>query len=272
MGAALQTVTASKAAITGGSFESLSAAGGDSLTVFAFDSPASAWLLSAWGISSDAKYEFDIRSPRLHDNVRGIRLAGSPLFPGAVTANGCSILLPRYAKQPLYSADPLIAEVNGTAADDAVLSWAVYYENLRGIQANLVTWEEIQARIVNYVGIKVAPTASATPGTFGATVALNSTETRLQADISYALLGATADTPFVTCRVKGPDTGNLGIGIPMGGFSEISCQWFIELAKAHNMPLIPVIQANNQGSTNIDIVDGEASTAPVVDLVFAELM
>lgn len=270
---ALQCVSASKAAITGGAFETLSAAGGDSLTVFAFDSPANCWLLTAWGISSDAAFEFDIRSPRLHDNVRGIRLAGSPLFPGAVTANGCQILLPRSTRQPFYSADPLVVEVNGTAADDAVLSWLVYYENLKGISANLATYEEIQNRIVNYVGLKVAPTASATPGTFGATVALNSSETRLQADLSYALLGATTTVPFVTCRVKGPDTGNLGVGIPMGGFSEISCQWFIELARAHpGLPLIPIIQANNQGSTNIDIVDGEASTAPTIDLVLAELM
>lgn len=272
MGAALQAVTASKANITGGAFEALSAAGGDSLTVFAFDSPSSAYLLSLWGISSDAKFEFDIRSPRLHDNVRGIRVAGSPLYPGAVTANGCQILLPRNVKQPLYSADPLIAEVNGTAVDDAVLTWLAYYENLKGIDANLASWEEISARIVNIVGIKVAPTASATPGTFGATVALNSTETRLQADLSYALLGATTDTPFVTCRIKGPDTGNLGVGLPMGGFSEVSCQFFVEMARAHGLPLIPIIQANNQGSTNIDIVDAEASTAPVVDLIFAELM
>lgn len=271
MGVALQTVTASKANITGGAFESLSAVGGDSLQLFAFDSPSNCWLLNMWGISSDAKFEFDLRSPRLHDNVRGIRVAGSPLFPGAVTANGCQILLPRVVKQPMYSADTLIAEVNGTAVDDAVLSWTVFYENLKGIAANLVTWDEIANRIANIVGIKVAPTASGTAGTFGSTVTLTSTETRLQADLSYALLGATYDTPFVTARIKGPDTGNFGIGLPGGGFEELSSQWFVDMSKLHGLPTIPVIQANNAGATNIDLVDGEASTAPVIDLIFAEL-
>lgn len=272
MGAALHCLTASKANITGGAFESLSAAGGDSLSIFSFPSGSSAYLLTAWAIDSDSAAEFDIRSPRLHDNVRGIRVATTPLAPGAVATNGAQILLPRYVRQPLYSADTLIEEVNGTAGDDAVLSQLIYYENLPGIDADLVSWQEIQARIVNIVGIKVAPTASATPGTFGATVALNASDDRLQADLSYALLGYTTTIPFATLRVKGPNTGNLGVGGPgmIDGF--ITANWFVNLSRDFNMPLIPVIAANNRGTTNIDIVDGEASTAPTIDLIFAELM
>lgn len=272
MGAALQVLTASKANITGGAFEALSAAGGDSLSIFSFPSGSRAWLLTAWAIDSDSAAEFDIRSPRLHDNVRGIRMATTPLSPGAVTANGAQILLPRYVKQPLYSADTLIEEVNGTAADDAILSQLIYYENLPGIDADLVTWQEIEARIVNIVGIKVAPTANATPGTFGATVALNSSDDRLQADLSYALLGYTTTVPFTTVRIKGPNTGNLGVGGPGMVDGYITSNWFVNLSRDFGMPLIPVIAANNRGTTNIDIVDGEASTAPVIDLILAELM
>ena len=272
MGAALHCLTASKANITGGAFEALSAAGGDSLSLFSFPDGSRAWLLTAWGISSDAAFEFDIRSPRMHDNVRGIRMAGTPLAPAAVTLNGAQILLPSYAKQPLYSADTLIEEVNGTAADDAVLSQLIYYENLKGIDANLVTWQEIDPRIVNIVGIKVAPTASGTPGTFGATVTLTSSDDRLQADISYALLGYLTTIPFTTVRVKGPNTGNLGVGGPGMINGAITANWFVDLARRFNLPLIPVIDANNRGTTVIDLVDGEASTAPTIELIFAELM
>lgn len=272
MGAALHCLTASKANITGGAFESLSAAGGDSLSLFSFPSGSRAFLLTAWGIDSDSAAEFDIRSPRLHDNVRGIRVGTTPLAPGAVTANGAQLLLPRYCKQPLYSSDTLIEEVNGTAADDAILSQLIYYENLSGIDANLATWQEIAGRIVNIVGIKVAPTASATPGTFGATTALNASDDRLQADLFYALLGYTSTVPFTTLRVKGPDTGNLGVGGPGMIDGNITADWFITLSQRYQLPLIPIIAANNRGTTSIDIVDGEANTAPVVDLILAELM
>jgi hypothetical protein len=271
MGAALHELSAGKPAITGGAFESLSALGGDSLSLFAFPTGSRAWLLTQWAIDSDAKAEFDTRSPRLHDNVRGLRVSTTPLAPGAVTTNGAQIVGPRYAKQPLYSSDTLIMEVNGTAADDAILSSLIYYENLPGIQANLVTWQEIESRIVNLVGIKVAPTAGTTT-VFGATVALNSSDDRLQADVDYALLGYTTDTPFTTFGIRGPDTGNLRVGGPGMIDGYITTNWFVNLSKDQNLPLIPVINANNRGTTNIDLTDGEGGITPNIDLIFAELM
>jgi len=271
MGAALHMLSSGKANITGGAFESLSALGGDSLSLFAFPTGSRAWLLTQWAIDSDSKCEFDTRSPRLHDNVRGIRVATTPLAPGAVTTNGAQITLPRFVKQPLYSSDTLIQEVNGTAVDDVILSQLIYYENLPGVSANLVTWQEIESRIVNIVGIRVVPTSGAVVA-FGSTVALNSTDDRLQADVDYALLGYTADTPFTTFGLKGPDTGNLRVGGPgmIDGF--ITSNWFVNLSRDQNLPLIPVINANNRGTTVIDCCDGEGATAPGIDLIFAELM
>lgn len=264
-------LTAGKANLTGGAFESLSALGGDSLSLFSFAQGSRAFLLTAWAIDSDSKAEFDIRSPRLHDNTRGIRVSTTPLAPGAVASNGAQIVLPRYTKQPLYSSDTLIEEVNGTAADDAILSQLIYYENLGGIAANLVTWAEIESRIANIVGIRVAPTSGAVVA-FGATVTLISTEDRLQADLNYALLGYTADTPFTTFGIKGPDTGNLRVGGPGMIDGYITSNWFVNLSRDYGLPLIPVIEANNRGTTVIDCVDGEGATAPGINLIFAELL
>lgn len=271
MGAALHMLTSGKANITGGAFESLSALGGDSLSLFAFPSGSRAWLLTAWGIDSDSKADFDIRSPRLHDNVRGIRMSNTPLAPGAVTANGAQIMLPRYAKQPLYSSDTLVEEVNGTAADDAILSQLIYYENLPGVSANLVTWAEIEARVVNIVGIRVSPTSGAVVA-FGTAVALNSTDDRLQADIDYALLGYTVDTPITTIGIKGPNTGNIRLGGPGMVDGLITSNWFVQLSRDTGLPCIPVINANNRATTFIDTCDGEGATAAGINLIFAELM
>src|SRR5262252_3547088 len=129
MGAALHVLTSAKANITGGAFEALSPIGGDSLSLFAFPSGSRAWLLTQWAYNSANKSEFDTRSPRLHDNVRGIRVATTPLAPGVAAANGAQLVLPRWCKQPLYSSDTLIQEVNATATNNTELSSLIYYEN-----------------------------------------------------------------------------------------------------------------------------------------------
>lgn len=271
MGAAFETITAAKANITGGAYEALPAVAGDSLTVRAFNAPGQAWLLDAWAIDSDHKALFDIRSPRLHDNVRGILMANMALTPGGAAAVAAQLMFPAGAAQPYYSADPLIAEVNGTAADDAVLCQSIYYSDLPGANANLHSWAEIKPRVKNYVGILVQPTANATPGGRGASVALNSVDSRLKADTQYALLGALTDTPVTLIGFYGADTGNYRVGIPGIWDPAKSRTWFVDLSLREGLPLIPVLNANNQGSTNIDLVDAEASTQPNITLMFAEL-
>jgi hypothetical protein len=271
MGAALHGLTAAKANITGGAFEALSAIGGDSLSLFSFPTGSRAFLLTQWGYNTANKAEFDTRSPRLHDNVRGIRVATTPLAPGVAAANGAQILLPRFFKQPLYSSDTLIQEVSATATNNSELTSLIYYENMPGVQAQLVTYDEIAARIANIVGIRVAPTSGAVVS-FGATVALNSVDDRLQADLYYAVLGYTTDTPFTTFGIKGPDTGNLRIAAPGMVDGLITANWFVDLSKAQNLPTIPVIAANNRGTTVIDCADALGATAPVIDLILAELM
>lgn len=271
MGVALETVTYSKANITGGAYEQLAVIPGDPAAVRAFQSPGIALLLDAWAIDSDNKALFDLRSPRLHDNVRGILMANMAAFPGGVGNLGAQLMFPGGAAQPFYSSDPVIAEVNGTAADDAVLCTTVYYSDLPGSAANLHSWAEIKPRIKNYVGILVQPTASATPGQRGAAVALNSVDQRLKANVQYAYLGALTDTPVTLIGLYGADTGNYRIGVPGLWNPAVTRSYLVDHSLREGLPLIPVINATNQGATNVDIVNAEANTAPNVTLMFAEL-
>src|SRR5919204_2661927 len=98
--AALQTIIAASAGITGGAFEALTGQGGDTLGIAsAGTGPIN--LVDVWGADDTSAFEFDIRSSLLHDNVRGIRMAGKPPAPGAVTAHGPALLPPLGLKQPL---------------------------------------------------------------------------------------------------------------------------------------------------------------------------
>lgn len=270
MGRALTSVLALKTNITGGAFESLTPGAGDSFNIFSYPQSSRAWLLEAWAGNSSTKCQYSIRSPRFHDNVRGIRMAQmfNPTLSGA--DGDPQIILPPYMRQPLYSSDTLTIEVLGTANDDVDLVQTHYYEDLPGVDANLATWEEVSARAVDAVGILVTPTAGAT-NDYGASEALNADDDRLKADTEYALIGGTVDVPTTSIGIRGPDTGNLRVSFPGSWNERISGGWFVDLSQMYGLPLIPIISANNKGSTYTDAVASSGAVAPNVTLQFLEL-
>lgn len=267
--AALQGILAQKQNITGGAWEALSPGTGDSFTIANFPNTSRAYILDAWSGNGSSKCQFSIRSPRMHDNVRGIRLAHqfNPTLSGA--DGDPQILLPSVVRQPLYSSDTLVIEVNGTALDEALLTLLVYYEDLPGADAMLYTWEAIEPRIANIVGILNSPTAGAACD-YGTSVALNASDDRLKADTYYAVLGAVSDLPCHTVGIRGPDTGNYRCSLPMSWDGQKSSGFFVDMAREHRLPLIPVINANNKGATLVDAAD-VTNTAPNVTWILAEL-
>jgi hypothetical protein len=268
--AILQTVIAAKANITGGAFEALAGQGGDTLTV-AYFTQGNAWLIDAYGINSANAFEFDIRSPRLHDPTRGIRIAGTPVAPGAAGANGCYLLTPWSFRQQLYPGDTLTVEVNATATNNAVLALNILYDSLQPTNVNFLSPAQVRSQIANLVSFRVNPTASGTAGAYGTARALSADDPRMIAGKKYALLGMETSIPIVSAQVQGPDTGNYRIGIPGFPNPQIGAEWLVQLSERENLPFIPVIDALNAGNTTVTVIDAAASTAPVLDLWFAEL-
>lgn len=270
MGRALTSVLGLKTNITGGAFEALTPGSGDSFNIFSYPQSSRAWLLEAWAGNSATKCQFSIRSPRMHDNVRGIRMAYmfNPTLSGA--DGDPQLLLPPYMRQPLYSSDTLTVEVSGTANDDVDLVQLHYYEDLPGVDADLASWEEVSARAVDAVGILVTPTAGAT-NDYGTSEALNTDDDRLKADTDYALIGITTDVPVTSIGIRGPNTGNLRIACPGHWNERQSGGFFVDISRMYGLALIPVINANNKGNTQIDAVASNGAVAPNVTLQFLEL-
>lgn len=266
MGAALQLVRAFKQNITGGAFEALAAGAGDSLQVPAFAPGSTARILEAWGATSAAAADFDIRSPDLHDNVRGIRFAYSP-YPSAGKAQR---FLPGAIFQPLYPTDTLIAEVSGTATNNVGLNVLQYFDNLPGAEQRLLSWAEVQNRMADAVGIFVNPTAGAA-GDWGAGRALNADDARLQANTDYAILGATSQIAAEALAFTGFETGGRKIGMPLLTQEQVSGQWFVELSQRYQLPLIPIVNSNNAGNFLLQAADAAGATVPHVTLLMAEL-
>ena len=270
MPAALQLNLFEKQNLTGGAFEALSANPASAATFYtipgAGDAPVG-WLAEIWAANDDNPAEFSFTASRFHDQTFGIRMAvpsGATLAPAGRPVN----VSPCGFDQPIYSADVLSVKVNGTAGDNSAVTCITYYPNLPGIDFNGVTSDYVKQNTKYLVGVNVQPTSGSGP--FGASVTLNSETALLHAGRQYAVMGFTAQRSIQAVAMSGIDTGNLLIGGPVTGDPNVDAYLFPRLAEAYNAPLIPVIQANNQGAIDISAANLVGGTE-VIDVILAEL-
>lgn len=261
MGRALELISCNTVN-PGATFTAATAAVGDSLVVRNFPQTARARIENMWSRQTTAG-ALRVRSPRIHDNVSGIRaniLAADPIP-----------VLPDWTAQTVYPQDTLIVEQTGGAAETEVAVLMLSYEDLPGTDARLFRWEEISARIVNYVGVLVAPTTSATIGAWGPGRALNADNDVLKANVDYALLGYDVDASCAGIAIRGVDTGNLRVGGP-GTTNRIDTRdWFVRQSIVAQAPFIPVFNAANKGSILVDGITNAASVALNINFLLAEL-
>jgi hypothetical protein len=270
MGACLQSAHYFKQNITGGAFEALAPATGDSLSIPNYDPGTSAWLLEVWAGNSANTGEYDIRSPFFHDNTRGLRLDAmfNPTLSGA--DGDPQMLMGYHVRQPLYPSDTLIVEVNATATNNVGLGTLMYFESLRGADQRLARWEEIEPRIVNMVGVRVAVTAGAA-GDYGTAVALNASDDRLRANVDYALLGITSQLPCCSIAVTGPETSGRKIALPLHWLQDKAADWFVDIAQKYHIPAIPIFNANNRGNITFQAADPGGAIATLATVQLAQL-
>jgi hypothetical protein len=270
MGRCLQAVHAFKQNITGGAFESLAAGTGDSLAIPDFGAGTKAVLLEAWGANSANACDFGIRSPNMHDNTRGLRMAYDFAPTIAGTQDRPQVLTPPYVRQPLYRTDTLTVEVNGTATNNVQCDQLWYFDDQTGSNQNLYRWEEIQNRVVNTLGVKVSVTAGAS-GDYGTAVAINASDDRFIADTEYAILGITAQLASTLVTIKGPDTSNRRIGCPVALQSIDTAGWFVDQAVKYQLPTIVAFNSNNKGATFVEAAAVAGGVVTALTVILAEL-
>lgn len=272
MGTFLDSITTFKDSLSGGgAWDSLAAATGQSLTLRFLGDGSTAELLECWGGNNATKCDFSIRSPLLHDNTRGMRFSYE-FNPTLNVADGNpQLFMGPYFKQPYQPTDTLVSEVLGTASDDVTFTQLLKYTTNQQIGGRFLSHAEVMQRLVNRVGIRVSPSAHATTSTFGTAEAINSDDDRLKANTEYALVGINTDLPFTTLIFYGPDTGNLPIAIPGHWNNRLNADWFFELSRRFNEPLIPVINSNNKSVTYTAVADAGGGSSPLITLQFVEL-
>ncbi len=272
MGLALETIIGYVASLTGTTtFDALTAGSNATFTVRSFVDGSSAYLEDVYASDDDSIFQLSIKSPRMHDQVKGLLLAGTNLSTSNEQVFTPASLLPGRHVQRLYSTDVLSVTANGTAADVFSAAFNVRYDNLGGIAARLVTYDQIYPLIVNTLGILTAPVPGGTAGTWGAGYVFNSGDNRLKADTDYAILGYTTTRTVTAISIVGTDTGNLFIGGPGGYSGQVTADYFVENGRKYGRPSIPVLNSNNAGSTTVQIADILTSGTPNVTWILAQL-
>lgn len=248
-------------------------ASGDTSTVRNFSS-GYAYLLNTWVRRQGAGF-LRIKSPRLHDNVNGIRLdQGQSLGTGSTN----EVLLPQGFVQPLIAQDQLAFSMTGTATASAIEAFAtmLYYPNLDSANGRFIDNTQLAARLKNITGYPVSVTAGTTGGWSGA-AALNSLVDTLKANTDYAVIGATvrctsAIADFCAVSFKGVDTGNLRIAVPGNPqSSDMLSSFFTDLTDRAQKPMVPVINSANKAGIQVEVVNDNAANTILVAWILGEL-
>ncbi len=238
---------------------------GDSAVVRNFPQTAKARLLAAYYDDVTTPLAWRVRSPLLHDNVRGIQFG-----PGAAAP---ASLFPQYLQQPLQPQDQLTFELSTAASTGKALgAIAIYYDQLPGASARLYNLGDIAPLIENIKPVLVSIGSGANTAGQWLDTAITTTENLLHANTDYAVLGATLDVAVAALAVKGIDTGNLRVSAPGGTNNPYGPDWFVRMSQATGLACIPVINAANAGSTFVSIISSAATgAASSFTLYLAEL-
>lgn len=263
MGRALQVITGQVTAPST-TFTAWTMAAGDSLTIRNCPFDARVQLLSAWA-DNQAAGTVRVRSPRLHDNVQGIRLG--------IVASTVQPLLPDGFIQRLFPQDTLVAEQTGSAvaADIETGALLVWYENLPGVEGRFIDVATLRDRMEQIVTIENT-LALGTAGGYSGEEAINAEFDLLIANRDYALLGYLCSAECAVVGWRGADTGNVRVGGPgCDDNKEVTRNWFVTLSEQFQLPLIPVFNSANKAGFLIDGVQDENGTDVTVTSIVALL-
>lgn len=261
--AALDLVTAQGTAVPA-TLTALTAVAGDSLAIRNAPLDSKALLVQAWA-DVQTLGTLQIRSPKLHDNVRGIRYG--------TTVGDTRPFLPRGVGQRVFPNDVLTVELTGaaTAGDIESVCMLMYYPTLPGADARFISSEELLRRAVNIFTVENTLSLG-TAGGYSGGEAINVENDQFHANAQYALVGYTCTVECAAIAWRGVDTGNLRVGGPgLEDEREITADWFRRLSDWFKVPMIPVFSAENKGGILIDGVQDENGADTTVTSIFVEL-
>lgn len=261
MGLAIDTILCAATNPGAGPTAMTVTASGDSLTVRNSNPARKAMLENVIRMGGTAGF-VQVRSPLLHDNVRGIRI--TPNESPSIYS------IPAEVDQVVQPQDTFIVECSGGAAETDIALLTMYYEDLPGASARLHSWDEIKNNVKSVKPVSVAVTTSATIGAWNDTV-ITTTENLLHANTDYAVVGYMSNAALGAIGIKGVATSNLRVCGP-GSTSEFATtDYFALMSQRDGRPWIPVFNSADANGVFVSTCAATASVAATVELILLEM-
>ncbi len=225
------------------------------------------FMLTCWGMATGQAINVRVRSPLMHDNQQGLRFH--------IQVNNVAVLQdPKFPEQ-FFPQDTLLVEDQSIVADGAAnvhgFSMLVYYEDLPGVSANLVSPDYLASRTVKKMASENTIATAAT-GDYSGEEAITAELNQFKANTYYALAGYTCDVTGGSIRWRGVDTGNLGVGGPAEADDPFfTMNFFIWLSERSGKPCIPTFNSANAAAVLIDATQDEGGADILVTSFYHQL-
>ncbi|HTR78229.1 MAG TPA: hypothetical protein VMH39_08970 [Gemmatimonadaceae bacterium] len=266
----LEAVLGYNGDLTTGSFVALTPGNNQTFNIRNFTS-GKAYLEEIWAEDDTSAYTLSIKSPKMHDDVYGILLEGTPLDYAAAASHNPQTLLPGDLVQEVYATDQLSVTVEGTTSDKFAALFLIRYEDISGIAARLYMPSVVMGASANLAGVRVEAETSGTAGQWGTSVLFNSGLYKLKANTDYAILGFTTSQPVVGVALNGTDFGNLNVGGPGFFDQRWGGTYFVDLSNRYGTAHVPVFNSNNAENINVMVADTATSTEIFISFVVVQL-
>jgi len=252
------------AAVAGGS--AATAPAGFSLTV---KNGKEARLLNFWTDVQTAGFT-RLTSPSMHDQTLGYQVRQA--------VSDTDLRMPMGLGLDLTPQEDLAVTISGaaTAGDVETFAGLMYYEELGGVSAASrgISWEEFKKRRApgGLVTIPATITAAGATGGVSGEELITAESNLLKANEDYAVLGCITSVECAALTMRGPDTGNVHIAVPGNEIDiDMMAGFFLLMARAHDLPIIPVINSGNRASTYIGCVQDENAAAVACSWILHKL-
>lgn len=248
----IQTYTATAAAAAG---SAAAAVAGDSLTIQ--NGRGAVRLLALWAQLQTAGF-IQLNSPSAHDVTRGFR---TRVAAGQITPENPVGIDWQVRPQEVMSVT--IAE-NAVAGDIGSVCALLQYDDLPGINGRYMHVKDVVRKVARITTIDATITAGAGGGYTGEEL-ITAESDLLKANADYAVLGISCSVPCAAVTLRGPDLGNVRIGVP-GDITDhdLTNRFFMMLSAAYDMPAVPIINSGNRSQTFLGVVQNEtAGSIPV---------
>jgi len=254
----LITASATAAATTG---TAGAAVGTDSLNVK--NARGDVDIIALWQTNQTAGFG-QIITPSGHDTTRGWRAGvGIGVNVGQLALRQKLPLTPQETIAVLIAATAVAGDVEN-------LSMLIRYKDFPGINARLMTENQVLARTEKLTTIENSLASTAGPS-YGTPELFTTDSDLLKANRDYAILGMTSRTAVHCIYCQTPDGGNVRVGCPGMLRYDLGSQWFMIQSRLHDEPLVPVFNSGNKANCFIGVATDENAGTFVVTLHLALL-